>query len=126
MRGRDKQISEFKASLDHRVSSRTARATYTEKPCLKINKDKDKNQCLLRKASEDDELRPDSVPEPSLDLLLTRTISPGTGHILALETHCHRVTLDSLLVSKTQPPISEVRKQPRSKMQGATEMVQWW
>jgi hypothetical protein len=42
--GRGRRISEFKASLVYRVSSRTARATqrefqdsqgYTEKPCLK-------------------------------------------------------------------------------------------
>jgi hypothetical protein len=33
--GRDWQISEFEASLVYKVSSRTARASYTEKPCLK-------------------------------------------------------------------------------------------
>jgi hypothetical protein len=30
--GRGRQISEFKASLVYKVSSRTARASYTEKP----------------------------------------------------------------------------------------------
>jgi hypothetical protein len=34
--GRDRQISEFEASLVYRVSSRTARATQ-EKPCLQKN-----------------------------------------------------------------------------------------
>jgi hypothetical protein len=32
--GRGRRISEFKASLVYKVSSRTARAIYTEKPCL--------------------------------------------------------------------------------------------
>jgi hypothetical protein len=39
LEGRGRQFSEFKASLVYRESSRTARATYTEKPCLeKSNK----------------------------------------------------------------------------------------
>jgi hypothetical protein len=33
--GRGRQISEFEASLVYKVSSRTARDRYTEKPCLK-------------------------------------------------------------------------------------------
>jgi hypothetical protein len=34
LKGRGRWISEFKASLVYRVSSRTTKATYTEKPCL--------------------------------------------------------------------------------------------
>jgi hypothetical protein len=37
--GRGRQISEFKASLVYRVSSRTAKG-YTEKPCLRKKKKK--------------------------------------------------------------------------------------
>jgi hypothetical protein len=36
--GRGRRISEFEASLVYRVSSRTARATYTEKPSLSRKK----------------------------------------------------------------------------------------
>jgi hypothetical protein len=40
--GRDRRISEFKASLVYKVTSRTARAT--EKPCLKKPKKKKKKK----------------------------------------------------------------------------------
>jgi hypothetical protein len=42
--GRGRWISEFKANLVYRVSSRTARATYTEKPCLGKKKRKKKKR----------------------------------------------------------------------------------
>jgi hypothetical protein len=41
--GRGRQISEFEASLVYKVGSRTARAIYTEKPCLENKKQKQKN-----------------------------------------------------------------------------------
>ena len=46
LEGRGRWISEFKASLVYRVSSRTARAT--EKACL----EKPKNQTTTKQASE--------------------------------------------------------------------------
>jgi hypothetical protein len=39
-----RQISEFEANLVYRVSSRTAREGYTEKPCLKKPKKKKKKK----------------------------------------------------------------------------------
>jgi hypothetical protein len=45
--GEGRQISEFKTSLDYRMSSRTAKEGYTEKPCLKakqINQPNNNNQ----------------------------------------------------------------------------------
>ena len=48
--GRSRQISEFKASLVYRVSSRTVRAIYTEKPCLGKTKTK---QNKTKKASKE-------------------------------------------------------------------------
>jgi hypothetical protein len=56
--GRVRQISEFKASLVYRVSSKTARATqrnpvsYTEKPCLKKKKKKTKKNKGLKRLRE--------------------------------------------------------------------------
>ena len=43
MRDRGRRISEFEASLVYKVSSRTAREGYTEKPCLGGKKE-NKNQ----------------------------------------------------------------------------------
>jgi hypothetical protein len=42
--GRGRQISEFEASLDYRVSSRTARATHKETLSRKIKKKKKKKK----------------------------------------------------------------------------------
>jgi hypothetical protein len=42
--GKGRQISEFEASLVYKVSSRTVRAIYTEKPCLKKPKEKKKKK----------------------------------------------------------------------------------
>jgi hypothetical protein len=42
--GKDRQISDFMASLIYKVSSRTAREDYIKKPCLKQNNNKTKKQ----------------------------------------------------------------------------------
>jgi hypothetical protein len=42
--GRGRRISEFEASLDYRVSSRTASQSYKEKPCLEKSKKKKKKK----------------------------------------------------------------------------------
>ena len=47
MGGRDRRISEFKASLVYKVSSRTARTT--EKPCLEKPKKKKKKKSKKNK-----------------------------------------------------------------------------
>jgi hypothetical protein len=49
--GRGRWISGFEASLVYKVSSRTARASYTEKPCLEKPKKKKKKE---RKKEIDD------------------------------------------------------------------------
>jgi hypothetical protein len=46
--GRGRRISEFKASLVYKVSSRTARAT--EKPCLEKKKENNNNKKPRRQA----------------------------------------------------------------------------
>jgi hypothetical protein len=46
---RGRWISEFEASLVYRVSSRTARETYTEKPCLGGKKKKRKEKKRKKK-----------------------------------------------------------------------------
>jgi hypothetical protein len=46
--GRGRQISEFKASLVYRVSSKDSQS-YTEKPCLKKKKKKKKERKKERK-----------------------------------------------------------------------------
>jgi hypothetical protein len=47
-RGRGRRISEFEASLVYKVSSRTARAMYAEKPCLEEEKKKKKKEAHSR------------------------------------------------------------------------------
>jgi ribosomal protein L12E/L44/L45/RPP1/RPP2 len=59
--GRGRRISEFKASLVYRVSSRTARAT--EKPCLEKNQKKKK-----KKEEEEEEEEEEALPPGLLQL----------------------------------------------------------
>ena len=47
MEGRDRWISEFKASLDYRVSSRSARAVTQRNPVSKTNKQKVKKDLCV-------------------------------------------------------------------------------
>jgi hypothetical protein len=47
--GRGRRISEFEASLVYKVSSSTARAIHTEKPCLEKPKKKKKKKKEFKK-----------------------------------------------------------------------------
>jgi hypothetical protein len=63
--GKGRQISEFKASLVYKVSSRTARATQRN-PVSKTKQNKQKNTDYFSRGPEFNSQQPHSVSQPSV------------------------------------------------------------